>query len=325
MESRSYSTSVLLMTDIEMRLSYGLKHTLSLSNVPAAASNDRERTLFSSSGEAPPSIFPFLLLFHSHSPTCYYHNTHPRRRQHAPPTPPPPPPPPLLSPQPHGPLFHHFHDPGPSSSSPSSSSPKWSCKACTFLNPYNNPSCQVCGTRCLSNLKDLDDATEHDSSVGSVFFPLRPCNKRKTINDHDSSERVNLKLKLSQKATDITGDEDTDSEKDFSSFKILSYNVWFREDLELHKRMKAIGDLVQLHSPYLICFQDPKRKVHKPVKGVLRLEIESTRFPKRIWKTCQKVVVLLMILLTLGIELQIHCLESILVMAVMILRVASKG
>lgn len=37
--------------------------------------------------------------------------------------------------------------------------------------------------------------------------------------------------------------------------KILSYNVWFREDLELHKRMKAIGDLVQLHSPDLICFQ----------------------------------------------------------------------
>lgn len=40
-----------------------------------------------------------------------------------------------------------------------------------------------------------------------------------------------------------------------SSLKILSYNVWFREDLEVHKRMKAIGDLIQLHSPDLICFQ----------------------------------------------------------------------
>lgn len=39
------------------------------------------------------------------------------------------------------------------------------------------------------------------------------------------------------------------------AFKILSYNVWFREDLELHKRMKAIGDLVQFHSPDFICFQ----------------------------------------------------------------------
>ena len=40
-----------------------------------------------------------------------------------------------------------------------------------------------------------------------------------------------------------------------SSLKILSYNVWFREDLEMHKRMKALGDLIQLHSPELICFQ----------------------------------------------------------------------
>lgn len=51
--------------------------------------------------------------------------------------------------------------------------------------------------------------------------------------------------------------ENNDSGNDFGSLKILSYNVWFREDLELHKRMKAIGDLVQLHSPDFICFQVP--------------------------------------------------------------------
>lgn len=39
------------------------------------------------------------------------------------------------------------------------------------------------------------------------------------------------------------------------SLKILSYNVWFREDLEMHPRMKTIGDLIQLHSPDIICFQ----------------------------------------------------------------------
>ncbi|CAL5411922.1 unnamed protein product [Camellia sinensis] len=31
--------------------------------------------------------------------------------------------------------------------------------------------------------------------------------------------------------------------------KILSYNVCYREDLEIHKRLKAVGDLIQLHSP----------------------------------------------------------------------------
>ncbi|KAL2628297.1 hypothetical protein AAZV13_07G224100 [Glycine max] len=145
-----------------------------------------------------------------------------------------------------------FSPASPSASGPSSSSspPKWSCKACTFLNPYNNPSCEVCGTRCpvlsLSNLTDLNDATDHDSSVGSVFFPLRTCKKRKAIDDDDDSSEV--KVKPSDKATDITGDG--------KAFKILSYNVWFREDLELHKRMKAIGDLVQFHSPDFICFQE---------------------------------------------------------------------
>ncbi|CAL5411927.1 unnamed protein product [Camellia sinensis] len=40
------------------------------------------------------------------------------------------------------------------------------------------------------------------------------------------------------------------------TLKILSYNVSFREDLEMDKRMEAIGDLIQLHSPDLICFQE---------------------------------------------------------------------
>ncbi|TKY53999.1 Tyrosyl-DNA phosphodiesterase 2 [Spatholobus suberectus] len=173
-----------------------------------------------------------------------------------------------------------------SSSSSSSSPPKWSCRACTFLNPYNNPSCEVCGTRCpvlsLSNLNDLNDATDHDSSVGSVFFPLRPCNKRKAIDDvhivddGESSQGVNLKVKTS----DITVDENTDTGKALSSFKILSYNVWFREDLELHKRMKAIGDLVQLHSPDVICFQEVTPNIYdifkqSPWWSVYRCSVSS--------------------------------------------------
>lgn len=39
-----------------------------------------------------------------------------------------------------------------------------------------------------------------------------------------------------------------------SAVKILSYNVWFG-DLEIHKRMEALGELIQLHSPDVICFQ----------------------------------------------------------------------
>ncbi|GFZ06316.1 hypothetical protein Acr_18g0004860 [Actinidia rufa] len=49
--------------------------------------------------------------------------------------------------------------------------PNGSCKDCTFLNPYRNTSCEVCGTRAstLSSISILEDDEELDSSVGSVF------------------------------------------------------------------------------------------------------------------------------------------------------------
>jgi len=43
---------------------------------------------------------------------------------------------------------------------------------------------------------------------------------------------------------------------DKKTVKIMTYNVWFREELELIRRMNAIGDLIQHHSPDLICFQE---------------------------------------------------------------------
>ncbi|KAM0832455.1 hypothetical protein ACQ4PT_064869 [Festuca glaucescens] len=39
-------------------------------------------------------------------------------------------------------------------------------------------------------------------------------------------------------------------------FKIMTYNVWFREDIEVRRRMDALGGLIQYHSPDLICFQE---------------------------------------------------------------------
>lgn len=86
--------------------------------------------------------------------------------------------------------------PPSSSSSPSSNheTPKWSCKACTFLNLYKNTNCEICGTRAsvhsLSSFEDLNDTSldgDLDSSVGSVFLPLRPC-KRKIRDPVDAAE-----------------------------------------------------------------------------------------------------------------------------------------
>ncbi|KAK3433448.1 hypothetical protein EUGRSUZ_D01342 [Eucalyptus grandis] len=153
--------------------------------------------------------------------------------------------------------------------SPSSSTPKWSCKACTFLNSYKNADCEICGTRAslstMSSFEDLRDTSDSggggggDSSVGSVFYPLQRCKRKRGDQGagvgedrvevgriggaEDGSERVDAK-------------EDGKSSAAPSSWKILSYNVWFREDLEMHKRIKAIGEFVQIHSPHVICFQE---------------------------------------------------------------------
>lgn len=113
----------------------------------------------------------------------------------------------------------------------------------------------------LSSFEDLNDTEVDgglDSGVGSVFLPLRPCKRKVRDPVGDDEDCVELGglggVKASNKAVAVL--EDTGSDTVASSLKILSYNVWFREDLEMHKRMKALGDLVQLHSPELICFQE---------------------------------------------------------------------
>ncbi|KAG8490171.1 hypothetical protein CXB51_015449 [Gossypium anomalum] len=159
--------------------------------------------------------------------------------------------------------------PSPSPSSPS----KWACKACTFLNLYNKSNCEICGTRsCLSSFDDLKVTNfndEADSSVGSVFLPLKPCNKRKirepNLGNEDCIELGGFRgIKASNKAVQIEG---SNSGSIKASLKILSYNVWFREDLEVHKRMKAIGDLIQLHSPDIICFQEVTPMIYDIFRG----------------------------------------------------------
>ncbi|THG18465.1 hypothetical protein TEA_013757 [Camellia sinensis var. sinensis] len=146
-----------------------------------------------------------------------------------------------------------------SSSSSFPTTPKWSCKACTFLNPYHNTNCDVCGTRASAmSLSTLEDV-ELDSSVGSVFLPLQSCkrkNREAPIEIADDSVEPGGFRGVKAANKEVISLVETFKGPDSRTLKILSYNVWFREDLEMHKRMKALGDLIQLHSPDLICFQE---------------------------------------------------------------------
>lgn len=135
------------------------------------------------------------------------------------------------------------------------------------MNQYDNSNCEICGTRNSASLLSAlgnDDLEELGSSVGDVFFPLKAC----------SSNKNKRKVMGSPEVGNGKDDDQPDTSTGFSGFKskkmeplsvasreskplkILSYNIWFREDLQMHARMRALGELIQLHSPDIICFQE---------------------------------------------------------------------
>ncbi|XP_074382550.1 uncharacterized protein LOC141724336 isoform X2 [Apium graveolens] len=148
--------------------------------------------------------------------------------------------------------------------SPSSSKPTWSCKSCTFHNSYKNNNCQICGTRASASLltaleTGYDDVI--DPSVGSVFLPLQRCKRKigqvKDMGLAGSSASglfsgVNV---IKSAKNDVAVLDTTCTNEALKTLKILSYNVWFREDLEMRQRMNALGNLIEMHSPDIICLQ----------------------------------------------------------------------
>jgi tyrosyl-DNA phosphodiesterase 2 len=57
--------------------------------------------------------------------------------------------------------------------------------------------------------------------------------------------------------------EGTWLEKPSSDLIVLSYNVWFREDLELQARLEAIGDVILEHRPHIVFFQEVTEDIYK--------------------------------------------------------------
>ncbi|GAA0160005.1 hypothetical protein LIER_16660 [Lithospermum erythrorhizon] len=198
--------------------------------------------------------------------------------------------------------------PPSSSLSSSSLSPQWPCKSCTFLNPYRNSTCQICGARSSSSAlslldEEIDDAELEEvggSDIGSVFLPLKGCtnilkscsNKGKDLSEPSGliGLRKNGKRKIMDEEEgegDDSGVKSDDATKDKSVterkgnfLKIMTYNVWFREDLELYRRMSALGELIQLHSPDIICFQEVTSDIYDIFKGTSWWKTYSCSVPR---------------------------------------------
>ncbi|KAL5225949.1 hypothetical protein ABZP36_012588 [Zizania latifolia] len=134
---------------------------------------------------------------------------------------------------------------------------EWSCARCTLINPGHSRDCEACGSSRPVEL-DADDTLDLGAFAGASFLPLqRGSRKRGRAASPDVVEVCAAKGDGAKGEVDKAPDEKAcfESILDKKTFKIMTYNVWFREDLELHRRMEALGDLIKNHNPDLICFQ----------------------------------------------------------------------
>uniref|UniRef100_A0ACD5Y6Z2 Uncharacterized protein n=1 Tax=Avena sativa TaxID=4498 RepID=A0ACD5Y6Z2_AVESA len=123
--------------------------------------------------------------------------------------------------------------------------PPWLCARCTLSNP---PNVGVCGVCDAARPVEIDAAEE---STG--IPPPRRCERKKW--ERAASPDVVEVCADDCDAADGGDNRASAANKD-KTFKIMTYNVWFREDIEVRTRMDALGDLIQYHNPDLICFQE---------------------------------------------------------------------
>ncbi|XP_002962993.2 uncharacterized protein LOC9661184 [Selaginella moellendorffii] len=161
----------------------------------------------------------------------------------------------------------------------------WNCPACTFLSPGSMPRCGMCDTE-----KPLDQdppvvAKEITAKEEEVI--LEPSSKRQRVDEPQPSseeeegqaaapvnpgqssnallrelhmERMSRKNSIASSAGVSTSSTSKNIVSD--SIVFMTYNVWFREDLELERRMEAIGELIRQHQPHVICFQEVTTSIY---------------------------------------------------------------
>uniref|UniRef100_J3KVA5 RanBP2-type domain-containing protein n=1 Tax=Oryza brachyantha TaxID=4533 RepID=J3KVA5_ORYBR len=130
--------------------------------------------------------------------------------------------------------------------------PQWSCPLCTLDNPGHARACEACGS---SRPVEVEaDALDLGELAGASFLPLQ---RRPRKRERSASPEV-VGVRSDDGGEDRAAEKKASSEiiLDKKTFKIMTYNVWFREDLELRRRMDALGDLIKNHNPDLICFQE---------------------------------------------------------------------
>ncbi|PWZ54504.1 Tyrosyl-DNA phosphodiesterase 2 [Zea mays] len=107
-----------------------------------------------------------------------------------------------------------------------------------------------------------EDPLDFGAFADTAFLPLqrRAATRKRAVSPEGVQVRAVDKLGVGAAEEDekarAAKKGNSNNHSDNKTVKIMTYNVWFREELELIRRMNAIGDLIQHHSPDLICFQE---------------------------------------------------------------------
>ncbi|KAL6641184.1 hypothetical protein ACP70R_019365 [Stipagrostis hirtigluma subsp. patula] len=144
--------------------------------------------------------------------------------------------------------------PSRSPARPAAGASEWTCARCTLSNPSRSASCEACEADRPVEV----DADSPAAAAKPAADPPRRCGRKRgraaspdvveVCDDGASGEGLG-RVPAAKK-----GNHDTHFDK--KTIKIMTYNVWFREDLELSRRMDALGNLIKHHSPDFICFQE---------------------------------------------------------------------
>ncbi|KAB8117323.1 hypothetical protein EE612_059175, partial [Oryza sativa] len=140
---------------------------------------------------------------------------------------------------------------------------KWSCAACTLDNPGHSRACEACGNSRPMEVVAVDDDDEDALDLGALagasFLPLQRHSMKRSARRRRRSWECAPTRETAPRAGRISPPRRKHVLRlflDKKTFKIMTYNVWFHEDLELCRRMDALGDLIKNHNPDLICFQE---------------------------------------------------------------------
>ncbi|XP_062205708.1 uncharacterized protein LOC133907653 [Phragmites australis] len=152
-------------------------------------------------------------------------------------------PPPLLCPTMPSPTRSPARPP-----SPPPGASEWACGMCTFSNRSRSVTCGMC---------DKERPVEVDADSPVAAAALTRCGrKRERVASPDVVEVCDGASGDGVGKAPAAKKGNLETHLDKKTFKIMTYNIWFREDMELCRRMDALGDLIKHHRPDLICFQE---------------------------------------------------------------------